>query len=655
MTKLFSRLLLLTAFFTVNQEVISQILFPSNNLNRIHNTALEFNKNTIPEKTDLCNEEIGKTMSFIDRHESLMTSINPNIRYNSKSLDTLYVGETLEDSVYITGTYSFDGTIVVFGDGKLVFEDADALINGDILVYGDAARLWITNSTMHFPQSYIYERAMVAAGNAIISISNSTLDYYGLSHDLVITEDALVIWEDITKIGFTTCGLYANGSIDINGANQAGEFVMTLNSSVDITDATTILLWHHVPETGSLDFIFPNGDNVANMSFDETTPGVSGIDFSYSLTNCDEVMWGLMPEPNSDITITDSELRTIGVWFKDQPAYHVTGLVNSSHYTDFTAPLTDFNIHLINTDVRTWSLYMFDGAQGDVDNCIIGEIGTMGNSNAYIENAFIDGSGGYLFATDQSLASLGFSYLNANFQTSGECFGIMAYSSQNSGRCIAFEKSIMIIVQANLIEAPEYKDDAMMWFLEVVGSSNNFTESEVSIEGSAWIEKASDYYQIDFGWYVVEYQKTGEEEWIAACDTVFNEVFDGELCQWDTEGLTPGTYAVRLTMSDDSDDPNIIMAIKQVTLTVNPNKIDIINVENKLSVYPNPANYGGSINLNLESYPCDIAIIDLNGKTVKQNIAYDGSKINLLGIKPGMYFVKIAHTEKTITKKLVIK
>ncbi|MDD3688359.1 MAG: hypothetical protein PHE56_16565, partial [Bacteroidales bacterium] len=393
----------------------------------------------------------------------------------SRSSDTLYIGLSIGDSLYFTGDYSYDGTIAVLGDGKLVFENCEALINGDLVVYGDDAKVWIINSTMHFPQSFIYQRALIAAGNAEVNITNSTLDYYGLSHDLVVTGDAVINWTDVTNVGFTTCGLSANATVNIDGTNQAGEYVMTNSSNLNFNNATTILLWHHVPDTASLSYTFEDGAAISSTNFNSSSPGVSGIYYSYNLENCNDVMWGLMPEAGSELTISDSQIRTIGVWFKDLPDYQVSGLVNNSNYSDFTAPLSSHNIRLINSFVKTWSLYMFDNTEGNASNCILGEIGTMADGICTAENCLIDGSGGYLFATDNSMMTSGFSYLNCNFQSSGNAFGIMAYGGQNSGRCIAFEKSIMIIIQANLVEEPQFQDDAMLWFLKLETASQVYS------------------------------------------------------------------------------------------------------------------------------------------------------------------------------------
>ncbi|MDD3741629.1 MAG: hypothetical protein PHH30_10335, partial [Bacteroidales bacterium] len=519
-----------------------------------------------PDINDLQLNNIGE--SFL-RQNNLLNNIKVDYN-NSKSSDTLFIGLTPGDSLYITGDYNYNGTIFVLNGGKLVFEEANTVINGDLIVWGDDSKVWIINSTMHFPQIFIYQRSLMSVANAEVFVLNSTFDYYGLSHDLVISENANVYWEDVTNNGFTTCGLSSGASIEINGTNQAGEFIMTDNTNASFVDATTVLVWHHIQDGSVFDFSFPDGTYIENFVFEGFDVGVTEVDYSYNIVNCSEIMWGLMPEANSDVTISDSQIRTVGVWFNNLPAYEVSGLVNNSHYSDFVAPLSDHNIHFINSDVQTWSLYMFSGAEGTVSNCILGEVGTMGNSECTIQNCLIDGSGGYLFATDTSVLMSAFSYLSCNFQTSGNAFGIMAYGAQNMGKCIAFEKSVMILIQVNLIQQPIYYDDAMMWYLYLDGPAEGNTDSEISIIGSAWIEKASDYYPTEFGWYVVDYQVVGTDEWFPVCDTVYNEAFSEELCVWNTSGLAPGYFNIRITMCDNTEDQNEVEAVMQLVLTDMP-------------------------------------------------------------------------------------
>lgn len=649
---------ILVIVFVYSSNSYSQLNYPHESLKRLSQP----NSCSIPKlyinDSDLDSKFYNNIGEAIVRQRNLLNNAEINIT-NSKSSDTLFIGLTPGDSLYITGDYNYNGTIFVLNGGKLVFEESNAVINGDLIVWGDDSKVWILNSTLHFPQMYIYQRSLLSVANAEVFVTNSTFDYYGLSHDMVISQNAKVFWENVTNIGFTTCGLSSGASIEINGTNQAGEYIMTDDVNANFIDATTVLVWHHIPEGATLDYTYPDGSIVENFSFSEFDIGVSGIGYSYSLNNCSDVMWGLMPEPLSNVTIADSKIRTVGVWFKDQPAYEVSGLVNNSHYSDFVAPLSEHNIHFINSDVTTWSLYMFHGAEGTVSNCILGEIGTMGNSECTMQNCLIDGSGGYLFATDTSVLMSAFSYLNCNFQSSGNAFGIMAYGAQNMGKCIAFEKSIMILIQANLVQQPLYYDDAMMWYLYLDGPEEGNTESEISVTGSAWIEKASNYYPTEFAWYVVDYQIVGSEEWLQVCDTVYDEVFSDELCIWNTSGVAPGYYNVRITMCDNAPEQNKVEAIRQLVLTdavVYDKVLDILEPV----IYPNPISNGEIVSFVMNGSDIELLeIYDLDAKKIfdyKPDEFSDSFNARIFVPSSGIYFIRFYKKSigLIIIKKLVV-
>ena len=291
---------------------------------------------------------------------------------------------------------------------------------------------------------------------------------------------------------------------------------------------------------------------------------------------------------------------------------------------------------------------MFDNTEGNVSNCILGEIGTMADGICTAENCLIDGSGGYLFATDNSMMTSGFSYLNCNFQSSGNAFGIMAYGGQNSGRCIAFEKSIMIIIQANLVEEPQFQDDAMLWFLKLETASQGYSDSEIPVIGSARINKSSSYYPNEIGWYLVSYAAAGTEDWIAICDTDFNtNVTTDIVCNWNTESINPRRYNFKISMSDNSMPGNIIEAIKSISILPLSTNIDEIN-QNEIKIYPNPVSKNELVKIDFEMpFTGKISIYDLAGRLlVEKCVEQENSKeIDCKTLSVGNYFINILCTE----------
>jgi hypothetical protein len=377
---------------------------------------------------------------------------------HTRSSDTLFIGIPPIDSLTITGTFFHDGPIFVYGNGILRFKNATATILGDLWVWGDKALVTADSSTLYFPQQYFYQRSLIIAGNAKVIYRNTTVDHSGLSHNLLLTDSASMEMYNVKNIGFTTWGLYRSPEIYIDGINEAGEFVITDDAKLTFKNAKTILLWHHFPKNSVVNYAFPKGDTVKSYNFNSSTPGISGVGYNINVQNSYNIMWGMMPTTGSDITISNSKIRAIGLWFEGDYSIDVNGLVDNSTYSDFTANLTDRSIHLIKSTVQTWSLYPMKSTKLNVTGCILGEIGTEHHSQLQSFQIYVDGSGGYWWATDTSFIIAGFSSAVNDIRSSWNAIFLFAYSTLNNGVASALDNSILMIVQSQLPEEPKMYD-----------------------------------------------------------------------------------------------------------------------------------------------------------------------------------------------------
>lgn len=555
--------------------------------------------------------------------------------------DTLIVGPTAADTLRIEGHYFHDGVIIVWGNGRLVFDSAVATIRGDLVVWGDSARVVVRNSTLNFPQEYLYQRNLIAAKSAAVDIFNSTLNYSGMSHNLVIADSAVVTWRNVVNIGFTTCGLSTKGRIDIDGANEAGEYIMTNSARADIRNAATALIWHHVPRSSSMRLSFPSGDYVDTWLFNSDLDSTEGIHYTYSISNCTNVMWGLMPEPGSLCRISNSQLRAVGLWFKDVADFYVAGLVNESHYEHFRVASDGHDLTLTNTDVRTWSVYTFENTNGLIKNSIIGEVGTFSNSNLRIDNSIIDGSGGYMFTEDRSVSISQFTQYKCDFLSSDTSWSFMIYGSVNPGRVIAKDQSLMFLIQCNLNSSPEIYDDAMVWYIKLEGDARLASGGVIPILGSAWIKKGSDLFPHLMSHYDVEYRHPDSTVWNPLCGPIYKEANSHVLCNWDTRNVLPGTYMVRLTMYDDTPDVNSIETWRAYTLIPTSDANDNLSAEsvttllrydptNKLVTLSGANGQSGIVN-----------IYETNGRLIQSTTVAYGSYASIATLSRGLFFYSI--------------
>jgi hypothetical protein len=536
--------------------------------------------------------------------------------------DTLIIGNPPYDSLIITGTYIHNGPVMVLGNGILRFRNANATIVGDLYVWGDHALVTADSSYLYFPQQYFYQRSLVIAGNGKVIYHNTTLDHSGLSHNLVLTDSAKIELNNVTNIGFSTCGMNKSSEVDINGINQAGEFIAQEQSKLNFSHAKTILLWYQVPGSASFHYSFPDGDTIQSYYLDNTTPGISGIDYSVHVDTSTDVMWALMPVTGSDVSISNSKIRSIGLWFLGHDTIQVSGLVDNSQYTDYTANLNDRNLHLSNSSVLTWSLYPMDTVNLNVTGCIVGEIGSEANCRVVTTDAYVDGSGGYWWSTDHTLM-IGENCMAVNaIRSSQSSFFIFAYSTLNQGEASAMGNSIMMIVQSQLPDLPALYDGSCIWYSRIGNQNSAFVDTVVPISGSAWIDKTPSSQLMDFGWYRMYWQNSGDTIWHPIGGKQYIEKRDEILANWDTHGLAPGLYYLKLVLTDNTPDSNQTEAVNGINLLPTIFGVGEIGLtEFNVCLYPDPVNKNSVISFFLpEEEQLEISITDLNGKIIFRTI-----------------------------------
>ncbi len=568
--------------------------------------------------------------------------------------DTIFVGEVPADTLMITGTFFNNGPILVFNDGVLIFDQANATILGDLYVFQNG-KLFCDSSVINCPQQYFYQRSLVIANNGYVNISNTTLDFGGLSHNLAVVENGEIVMNNITNIGFTTAGGYGNASITIDGTNQAGEFIMTDSCSFNFSNANTVLLWHHIPQGGTIDVSFPSGVNVATYNFNNAQPGVSGIGYSTQVTNCTHVMWALMPENGSDVIVSASSLRAIGLWFTGTDTSSVSGLVNNSSYTNFTAPLSDRNLQLNSTSVQTWSLYLFNSTVMNVTGSIVGEVGSMGTSQITAQGILCDGSGGYYWANDTSLSIAVNTTVLGYMRSQGNGIVLIGYGSTTSGAS-ATGNSVMVVTQSSLPQDPVAYEHGTVWRVHINSPQNLYVDTIITITGSAFVDQGPLGSFMAFGTYSVEYAPTGVQGWIPIITGVTGEVYNGFLGQWNTDGLTPGNYLLRLnTLNNFGDSIDAVIQItllpSVLSLEENDRDVKLFTAHyNSQTIYVNSL---GQLNGNALLTITDIAgkIVYQATPTVKERLVLE---IPFIKQSPGNYYLQLSIGKKTYNTRVFV-
>lgn len=580
------------------------------------------------------------------------TAFLNKIRSKSMNSDSmLIIGATPGDSLIITGNWICNVDILVIGDGKLRFKKANATLHGNLYVWGEHAEITADSSSLYIPQLYFYQRGIVAAGAGKIRFNHVTLDFSGLSHNFVASDSSTISLTDVTKVGFTTNGVYGKAKYFINGTNLAGEFVIGDKCQLDFHNAKTVLLWHEVPENAKFHFSFPAAGNVATYDFHPNLSGIENINYQIKLDNCTDVMWALMPANGSDVDIQNSKIRAIGLWFLQPDSVNVNGLVNNSTYTDFTATLADRNLRLRNSTVQTWSLYTMQKSEISVSGCIVGEIGSMGTSQVQTSSVFVDGSGGYMWASDTTFFIAYATPLTTAVRSERNGILIYAYSPLSVGTATALGNSTLLAIQSSLPEEPVPFDNANVWNVNIQQPSSGKSNSIIPILGYALIDRTATCIHPDMAWYQVFYSTSDNDSLIAITPRITTEKRNDTLAKWNTADLKPGQYLLHMLVSDASANPVIIEVVKSFSL--NPGEFGIDESKNpEIKVFPNPVSDILQVNSPFEK--SSAFLFNSCGMEVwNGNLEKGTTPINFSVYPSGLYLLKVFHENGISDSKLI--
>jgi hypothetical protein len=644
---------LIFCFLTISSLNAQTGLFPQASINALgKNHPAQAAKHSVSSSKKENNSGVFKILEKIEEIKKTNWDEYTDLKNNNSrtSLDTLIVGLTPNDTLIITDTFNHNGPIWVLGNGVLVFYNATVVNTGDVIVF-QHGKVYSESSSLTFPQTYFYQRTMIIVQHGTGYFSNTSFNYSGIQHGLVVGDSAQAAFVNVHQADWTTAGVFGSGTLWMNGVNLGGEFILTDTATTYFNNVDSLLLWHQLPASSLINYAFPNGANVMGYQFNNTTPGINGIDYNVFVDSCETVWWGLMPLNGSDVTVSNSDIRAIGCWFKNGDTATVSNVYDNTNYPNTIMPFTDRNMHLINTYVTTWSLYVFDSSSININNSTVGEVGTQQKSIVNSSSFLLDGSGGYFWATDSSItvASDVMIYSTARSERSG--LFILGYSTLPFSTPTSIHNSIFISTQNNLPADPVPYDASTMWMQNIESPSIAHADSLINVKGSEWIDQGPDGGTLFYQKYSLYYQLYGASSWIPIVIDSFMEIRHNTLGLWNTNGLSSGTYLLRLVVKDTYADS--VESFKAVSLL--PGITTGLNGLNNFSflVFPNPANDFLTIysenNLNSMIYITDL----LGKKLITANVTETHTNININGLNKGTYFVEVRSGEEVGRKRFV--
>ncbi|MCX6292401.1 MAG: T9SS type A sorting domain-containing protein [Bacteroidetes bacterium] len=644
------------------QQVQSPVKFPvddiNNSLNQLSQqplTSLKKENNSFDPASVKSPFQLLKKMKELQNHPFRKGVLQNTIQ----QIDTVLVGDVPNDTLVITGSYTHNGPVFVFNDGVLIVHNANVTNVGDVYVFG-SGRILADSSSLFFPQQYFYERSLVVVQNSYVHMEACSLSYGGFSHNLLVADSAIFDVQQCYFNDWTTAGLYGHPLVNLHGVNLGGEYILTDHATATFNHVNTLILWHHFPDSSVINFSFPNGANVSNYVFNNSIPGISGIGYDVHADTCTGVGWGLMPVNGSDVTISNSSIRAVGAWFQHGDTVSVSGLVDNSNYTNFTAPLADRNLHFINSSVQTWSLYVFDTSRISISGCILGEVGCQGRSYASSSQFFLDGSGGYFWSTDTSLVIASSVSITSSVRSERNGIFVMGYSALTGGTASAIGNSVLIVVQSSLPQDPVAYDKAVAWLANIAQPASAYVNSMIPVTGSAWIDQGPLGSFMDFGSYSLYYQQQGTANWNPLVIDSTTEIRNGTLGSWNTDSLSPGNYFLKLVLSNNLGDS--VEAVKSVTLL--PSILSVLSNDDpnrySLKLYPDPVSRVVTGEATFEKAERVRAVLfdafgnEKNKCDIQVNKGTWQFGMDVSDYPDGMYFIQLFLEQEKITRRFIV-
>lgn len=481
---------------------------------------------------------------------------------NTGSRDDIIIGDVPAETLAVTGYFYHSGSIIIINDGVLNIHDADFNLAGNIGVM-DYGKVIIDSSTVTIIQEYIYQRFIAVTDSGEFMMTNTTTDFSGYQIGITVQGWGECIIENVTNNDWITAVVLQHGRADLAHVDYAGEWLFADDCSAQFHDIDVLLTWYFFADSSVVDFMFPADDTVHGFLFDSTLSAVTNIGYHVTIDSSRGCMWAAIPLGGSDVIIRDSELRVTGLLFEGGDSSAVSGLVNGLFYEDFLLPVEDRSYHLLNTSVQTWNLYPSDTTTVELTNSIFGELCGYDESYSVIENAFCDGSGGHIEAAHTAFVLVALSGIAADIITKNSGICILGYSALVYGRIWATGSSMMIFINTQFPEDPITIDTSIVFVAAIDGPSSASTQDTVGVLGSAWIDTGP-YHPYDFGSYRLYFRMNGDTAWIPVHDAQNAEVRRDTLGLWNTAGLEPALYDMRLVLKDDVGDS--VEALKQITL-----------------------------------------------------------------------------------------
>ena len=655
--------------YSSRRTTLSNGVTPLDNLVRGHPDQRMVLSNGVKLSRDL-----EKLRPSSETHHDRFTPFRPitaSARQSQRRLpNDLVIGQTDPNEVVtITGSYVLPGNLIIMNNGVLNLNNANFHIAGNLTILGNG-RLNATGGAFTVLQGYAYEHGAQVLEKGRLHFNGVNFSSSGQSWGLGVADSAQYLLEN-SKIsdGFITTGFSGRAAGFISNTQTSGEFLCFGENKLQFHGCDFLVLWLVLFDSSAVDMSLPSDSLLNGWRFSAAVPGVSGIPYAVAIDSCTNINWGLISYSGSDATFRNTRFRVAGLLFQ-QPVNGLLGpdsmvvrnITNGSRHADEVIAVPDRKLRLINSEVTTWNFYPAD-SKLTIQNCVFGEMIAQGSARVIIDNSICDGSGGYVGAFDQSFTVIFRSLMNSQVISGGNAILVGVLSAFNSTEIDADEASIMVILNTATLVEPQAHTAAII-FQGQLPPVEGRTESMVALIGTVRL-LAGPLNPIRLQAYKVEYAQNFEQPLWQPTDGLHTQpVVNDTLALWNTVGLRPGPYALRLTMYHSFGDSlafDSYARLEQVITGVHSSEgfapLQFALAQN----YPNPFNPVTTIRYALpKTAHVRLKIFDVLGREVAtvvdefQSAGIKDVRIDGRALAGGIYFYSLTAGEFSQTRKAVL-
>ncbi|HTW92278.1 MAG TPA: hypothetical protein VMH22_11275 [bacterium] len=556
----------------------------------------------------------------------------------------------------ITGPYTHQGRIIVLNNGTLVLDSADFTLRGDIYVFNHGT-MRVRKGTLTIPQQFAYQYGSEVANDGRFEFDTARVRYGGFSWSVGVADSAAFAVNSCSlQLGFTTVSLTGHAQVNYSGSDFASEYVIFDSSVLHLAHCDTALVWLGFPSGSAADITLPDADTtLRHWEIHDGSPGVSGIGYTVTLDTMTGVLWGSFPQAGCSVTVRNSQMRAAGLLIPGPDSVNMSGLVNNQQQTDYTLPLADRHFRLVNTFLGSWNLYPTDSSIFVLESSVFGEMLAMGALKAVIENSICDGSGGYIGAQSTSQLFFVNSMIETQVVSRDRSLILGAGSTVEYGKVEATSASMLLWMFCNSEYDPQPLDTGIVYLSDYAVPSWAATDTAFPISGTADIQPGP-YNPLKFGSYRFSWAGVDSQTTWHPIDSVHTHpVHKDTLATWNTHGLLPGAYILKMTLKNSNGDS--IEPTKGVNLLypgvaehtkVEPREVCYLPTVVRGDLLLAPSLLSPKSSLFFKAHPY---LYDIRGRKVMD---LRPGRNSLRGLACGVYIVRGLQDSESSARKLIV-